>query len=138
MLKSAALENIGALKKTGALLPRAPDLARTLLDDLAVQSEVEAVALDLFADAQADDRVDDLQDDEGDDRVIGDDGHDADHLVDELAGIAFEQAGRAAILADREDAGQQRADYAADRMDAEAVQRVVIAESVLQDGRAEI
>ena len=39
---------------------------------------------------------------------------------------------------DREHAGQQRADDAADAMDAEAVERVVIAEHVLEAGRAPV
>ena len=38
------------------------------------------------------------EDDEGDDGVIDDDRADADALVDDLAGIAFDQAGGAAVL----------------------------------------
>ena len=68
----------------------------TLLNDFAVQGEIEAVALDLVGDLQADHHLDDRQDDEGDDRVVDDDGADADDLIDDLPGIAFEQAGVAA------------------------------------------
>src|SRR5215217_2938606 len=85
----------------------------------AVQREVEALALDLFFDAQSDDDVDHLEDDQADDRAVDEHDHDALDLVDELSRVAFEQAGGSAILLDREHPGQQRADDAADRMDAE-------------------
>ena len=103
-----------------------------------MQGEVEAVALDLFRDAQTDDRLDDREDDEGDDCVIHDDRDDADALVDDLAGVALEEAGGAAVLLDREHAGQERADHAANAVDAEAVERVVIAEHVFEAGRAPV
>ena len=70
--------------------------------------------------------------------VVDDDGADADQLVDHLARVAFDEAGVAAVLVDREDAGQDRADDAADAVDAEAVERVVIAEGVLERGGAEV
>ena len=70
-----------------------------------------------------------LQDDQADDRVVDDDDADADELVDHLSGVALDQAGRAAIFADGEDAGQDGAGGAADRMHAEGVERVVIAEA---------
>ena len=41
-----------------------------LLHDLAMQRQIEAFALDLFADAQPDDHVDDLEDDQGHDHVV--------------------------------------------------------------------
>ena len=103
-----------------------------LLHHLAVQGEIETVALDFVGDPQADRHVDDLQDDQRDDRVIDDDRADADQLIDDLARVAFDQAGVAAVLVDREHAGQDRADDAADAVDAEAVERVVIAERVLE------
>src|SRR5579872_402195 len=109
-----------------------------LLNDLAVQCEIETVALHLFADAQADDDVDDLQDDEGDHAVVDNHGYDAEDLVDDLSRIAFDQTSVTAVLIDGEHAGQDRADDAADAVDAEAIQRVVVAEGVLEGGGAEI
>src|SRR5271166_5834740 len=119
---------------------RRPSVAgrRSSVNDFAVKGEVEAVALDVFRDAQADDRLDDGQDDDGDDRVIDDDRHDADALIDDLAGVALEEAGGAAVLLNRKHAGQKRPDHAADAVDAEAVERVVISESVLEAGRAPV
>src|SRR5277367_4127006 len=103
-----------------------------LLNDFAVQREVEAVTLDFVGYAQADRHVDDFQDDQRDDRIVDDDHADADQLIDDLLGVAFDEAGRTAIFIDRQDPGQNRADGAADAVDAEAVERVVIAEGVLE------
>jgi hypothetical protein len=64
-----------------------------LLDRLAVQRQIEAVALDLFADAKHDDEIENFEDDQRHHRVVGDDDADADQLVDDLTGIAFDQAG---------------------------------------------
>jgi len=63
---------------------------------------------------------------------------DADRLVDHLHRIAFEQAGGAAVLVDREHAGEQRAGGAADSVHPERVERVVIAEHVLEAGAAPV
>jgi hypothetical protein len=62
-----------------------------------VQREIETVALDVLADAQPDDQIDDLEDDQGHDHVVDKDRADADELIDDLAGIALDQAGGAAI-----------------------------------------
>jgi len=65
------------------LLP--PVVSLNLLNRLAVQREVEAVALHFLADAQADDQVDDLQEDQRHHRVVDDDDADTDQLIDHLA-----------------------------------------------------
>src|SRR5277367_5539572 len=111
---------------------------RSSVNDFAVQGEIEAVALDFVRDAEADDRLDDGEDDEGDDRVVNDDSDDADALVDDLAGVALQEAGGAAILLDRQHPGQERADHSANAVDAEAIKRVVIAEHVLEASRAPV
>src|SRR6185369_8585056 len=72
------------------------------LDGLAVQREIETFAFHLFRHAQADENVDRLEDDERDDGAVDDDDCDALDLIDDLPGVAFEEAGGAAILLDRE------------------------------------
>src|SRR5580704_5413126 len=109
-----------------------------LLHGLAVQRDVETLALDVDGDAQANDEVDDLEDDQRDDGVISDDDGDALDLVEHLGGIALDEAGGSAVLLDREHAGEDRARGAADAVDAEAVERVVIAEHVLETGGSPI
>src|SRR5271169_6161977 len=111
---------------------------RSSVNDFAVQGEVEAVALDFVRDAQADDSFDYSEDDDSDDRVIDDDGDDADALVDDLARVTFDEARGAAVLLYGEHAGQKGADHAANAVDAEAVERVVIAEHVLEAGGAPV
>src|SRR5271165_217974 len=107
------------------------------VNDFAVQREIEAVALDLLRDAQANRDIDDLEDDERDDRVVDNDDGDAQELVHELLDVALQKARMSAELVDREHAGQDGADRAANRMHAEGVERVVIAEGRLKRGRAE-
>jgi hypothetical protein len=80
-------------------------LVRPLLHRFAVQRDVEPLALDSPRDAQADHGVDDPENYQRGAGVIDDDDADALNLVDHLRGVAFEQAGGAAILADREYAG---------------------------------
>ena len=63
-------------------------------------------------------------------------GADADQLDHDLAAVAFQHAGRAADVLDREHAGQQGADDTADAVHAEDVERVVVAEHALELGRA--
>src|SRR5215472_2913302 len=77
-----------------------------LLHGFAVQCQVETVALGLLLDAQADDDVDHLEDDEAGEHVPRNDDRDALDLVEDLARIALEQAGGAAVLLNREHAGQ--------------------------------
>src|SRR5258708_23257692 len=97
---------------------------------------METFALDLLADSQADEDVDDLEDDQRHDGVVDEDNHEAFDLVEQLHRIAFDQAGRAAVLLDREHAGEQRAHGSPDRVHAECVERIVIAQHVLQAGAA--
>src|SRR5947209_13128652 len=123
---------------TEAPTARRPSGRLSLLHHLAMQGVVEAVALDLVGDAQADRRLEDREDDEADDAVVDDHGDDADRLVHDLARVALDETRGAAVLLDREYAGQQRADDAADAVDAEAVERVVVAEGVLERSRAEV
>src|ERR1700744_3282345 len=113
-----------------------PPGAADLVNDFAVEGEIETIALHLFGDAQPDSDVDNLQDDEGHDRVVDDDRNHALDLIDELPDIALEQAGVAAELVDRKHAGQQRPDDSADCVNAEGVKRVVVAEGRLERGRA--
>src|SRR6516164_9811820 len=115
-----------------------PPRVAALVNDFAVQGEIETVALDLLGDAQADGDVYDFQDYEGDDRIVNDDSRDPLELVDELPDVSFQQAGVAAEFVDCEHAGQQGADDAADRMHAKGVERVVVAERVLEAGRAPV
>src|SRR6185437_344943 len=103
---------------------RAPPVRRggtSLLHSLAVESEVEAVALDLDIDPEPDHEVDDLEQDQADDHVVAHDDGDTEELVENLPGIALDQARGPAIFGDGEDAGQDGAGGAADGMDAEAV-----------------
>src|SRR5271169_1144474 len=123
----------GASKVRGEELRPARQRAagrRSSVNDFAVQGEVEAVALDLVRDAQADDRFDDGENDDGDDCVIDNDRHDTDALIDDLARVALDEAGGASVLLDREHAGQKRADHPAYAVDAEAIERIVVAEHV--------
>src|SRR5262249_19183670 len=118
------------------------------VNDLAVQREIETLALHLIADAQPDEDVHDLEDDQRHDGVVDEDDDDALDLVDHLHRVAFDQAGRAAVLLDREHAGEQRAagdragekraDGAADGVHAEGVERIIVAQHVLQAGAAPV
>ena len=102
--------------------------------------DVEAFALLVFGDPEPDGDIDELQQDEADDGVIDDGDGDAIELGQDLAGIAVDPAHRrlgAGHGLGGEDAGQHRPDDAADGMDAEGIEGVVIAERVLQGGGGE-
>src|SRR5215831_10074110 len=113
----------GARKVRGPSLRWDPSTARAVpglrpnrissVNGLAVQREIETLALHLIADTQSDEDVDDLEDDQRHDGVVDEDDDDALDLVDYLHRVAFDQAGGAAVLLDREHAGEQRADGAA-------------------------
>ena len=103
-----------------------------------MQREIETFALDVLAHPQADNHVDDFQDDQGHDHVVDEHGGDADELGEHLAGITLDQPGGAAVGRHREHAGEDGASRAADRMDAERVERIVIAEEVLEPGAAPV
>ncbi len=100
-----------------------------LLDDFAVEVDVETLDLDLLGDPQTDDHVDDLEDDERARRRPDDGREDAVELVQTWPALPSSRPGLAADRLDGEDAGQDRADEAADGVDAEGVERVVIAEA---------
>ena len=91
----------------GRLKPRwrrARQCCEVLLDGLAVQLQIEAVALDLDADPQADREVDHLEQHERHQPAPDDRGQHAKDLGQDLAGIAFEEPGRAADRLDGEHA----------------------------------
>src|ERR1700738_4662559 len=115
---------IAAAARPATLLPSTPPSPS--LNRLAVQRKSEAIALDLLGHAQADDEVENLEDDQRHDAVINEHRADADCLVDGLHEIAFEQAGGAAVLLDREHAGEQCASSSTDCMHAEGAQGVVV------------
>src|SRR5215469_9646771 len=99
-----------------------------LLNRLAVQRQIEAVAFDLFGHAQSDRQIDDLQDDQRHDDVISEDDADADALIEHLAPIALKGACGVAVSFDRKDTGEYGAGRAADAVHAESVERVIVAE----------
>ena len=77
----------------------------------------------------------DHEDHEGGDAAPHERGEHAVGLDRNLGEVALEQTGRAADRLDREHAGQESADDAADGVDAEDVEAVVIAEELLQARR---
>src|ERR1700728_814533 len=103
-----------------------------------MQSEGETSALAALADEKADDHVDDLEDDQGHDHVVDEDSDDTDYLIDHLAGIAFDQSGGTAKSLDGEYAGEDGAGRATDGVHAEGIERVVVAEEVLEAGAAPV
>src|SRR5882672_11148572 len=119
-----------------ALRGRCP--GERLLYDFAVQCEVETVALRVLCHAQADKHLDHAEDDQAGDGIIDEDDGDPDALIEELTDISLQNARRSAVLLDREHPGQQCSDDAANRVHAEAIQRIVIAEHVLQAGASPV
>src|ERR1051326_197001 len=112
----------------------APILWSRLLNDLAVDREIEPFPLGVGVDAQPDDEINELQQDQRGDRVIDDGASDAVELNQDLVRIAVDQAAMA-FAADRRDgqnASQDRAGRPADAMHAERIQAVIVAERVLQ------
>src|SRR5262245_13742571 len=125
--------------RPGICFVRAGECA-TLLQRFAMLGDVEALDLVLLRYPQRHHELDHLEDDEGGDaRPHRRDG-DAVELDQHLAAIAFEQAGgagrarRIGERGDREHAAQQGAKRAADAVDAEHVERVVIVEFLLEPG----
>ena len=97
---------------------------------LAVLRDVEAGGLVGGVGAQRHDQADQLQQHEAHDAAVDDRRADRDGLDPDLAGIAEQQAvGDAVEALLREDAGQQRADRAADAVRRDDVERVVQAAS---------
>src|SRR5262245_17466423 len=102
------------------------------MNRLAVNRNIETIALDLLFHAQTDDEVDNLEEDQRHDGVVDEHRANADCLVDGLHEIAFEQAGSAAVLIDREHAGEQCASSPTDRMHPEHVKSVIVAIPVFE------
>ena len=72
-----------------------------------------------------------LELDQSDHHVVDEDGADTDHLVEHLAGVAFDETGCAADAARRICRSGSRRSHAADCMHAESVERVVVTEQCL-------
>src|SRR5258706_7789008 len=103
-----------------------------------VQREVETFAVRVLRHAEADKHLDHEEDDQAGDGIITEDDGDPDALVEELTNVSLQNARRSAVLLDREYPSQQRPDDAANRMHAEAIQRIVIAEYALQAGASPV
>ncbi len=91
---------------------------------------VEALDLAVLGNAQAGGELADHQDGERPDRAPGDDGGEADDLFDHVRAV-----GHGVDRGRGEDAGQDRADDAADAVDTEGVQAVVILQRMFQPDR---
>src|SRR5690606_40224523 len=98
------------------------------------QIEVEAFDLRGLVDPQTHQGLHDHQDHEGGDGAPDDGRDDAVDLQGHLRHVAFEEASRSADRLDREDACQNGPDDAADAVDAEYVEAVVIAQRPLHHG----
>src|SRR6266699_6300375 len=103
-----------------------------------MQGEVETFALGVLRHPQADKHLDHHQDDQAGDGIIDEDDGDPDALIEELTNVSLQDARRSAVLLDCEHPSQQRPDDAANRMHAEAIQRIVIAEHALQAGASPV
>src|ERR1700738_3298556 len=103
-----------------------------------MQREIETVALGVLRHAQADKHLDHGEDDQAGDGIINEDSGDPDALIKELADVSFQNARGFAVLLDTDHPGQKRPDDAANRMHAEAIQRIVIAEHALQAGASPV
>ena len=111
--------------------------AKSLLQRLAVLRNVEAFQLLLQRDAQRHEDADQLEQHIGDAAAPHEgDGH-AIELDQELLRTALQETGGAADRRRGEDAYQQRADHAADAVDPEHVERVVVIEAMLQPVQAQ-
>ena len=95
---------------------------------------VDAGDLVVLGDPHADGLVEEEGEDRGDDQGVAEDREDADGLLAELVeAAAVEEALDVGLaLAGGEEADQQGADDTADEVDADDVERVVVAELVLQ------
>src|SRR6201998_2108655 len=103
-----------------------------------VQREVETFALRVLPHAEADKHLDHEEDDQAGDGIIDDDDGNPDALIEELTHVAIQNTRCSTVLLDCEHPGQQRPDDAANRMHAEAVERIVIAERTLQAGASPV
>src|SRR6185312_10500529 len=124
---------LGIRKKWGARwgAPEEPQRRRKrLFDALAVQAEVEALALLLLGDAKAHDHVDHLEQDEAANAAD-------DQRRRHGAELHEEVAVGAADRLDVERTGEERPDDAADAVHAEGVERIVVAQRALDRRRGE-
>jgi len=103
-----------------------------------VQIDVEAGDFGLGVDPETHGRLDALEQREGDGAAVDHGDQDALELGENLARVAFHQAGGAADGFDGENSGEKRSDNAADTVNAEGVEGVVVTENVFQPGRPEI
>src|SRR5438093_4768828 len=95
-----------------------------------METYVETFAFFFLRHAQADDYIDHLEDDEAADTADNERrGHGAELHQHVRVGAAY--------ILDVENAGQQGPDDAADAVDSEGIERVVVAESPLDRGRGE-
>ncbi len=107
--------------------------------------EVEAGGFLFWGEAEADGFIHHEEDGEGSDDGDGPGDGNADELVQDLMGVAFEQAGGEGVAlgivaedgvdgGDGEDTGEECSDGAASAVDAEGVERVVVAKVVFEAG----
>src|SRR3984893_6086437 len=104
----------------------------------AVHCEIEALALHVLADSQPDKGIERAKNDQRHDGVIGEDDDDPCELIEHLHCVALDEAGSTTIGLDREHAREQRAGNAAERMHAESIERIVVAEHVLETGASPV
>src|ERR1700712_400692 len=136
----ARTEVVGAIP--GRIAPRENS---HVVSALRVLGDIEAFTFGLDVDAQADDDVDHLVEDRRTDARPHQRGADAPGLRDHLGSEVVvrdlaDRVGHDARAAEgriHQDAGAERADDAADAVDAEHIERVVIAERVLDHGAEE-
>src|SRR6516165_387725 len=104
----------------------------------AMYCEIEPLALHLVRYAQPNEDVDDLEDDQRHDRVVDEDNDHACELVENLHGVALDQAGSAAIGLNRKHTGKQRAGNAAEAMHTESIERIIVSQHALETGAAPV
>src|SRR5262249_8119063 len=135
--RSATRLGFESSSRFGLLIKRDLEL-NALVHHLSMQGEIEALALGILGDAQANEHLDHEEADQADHSVIYEHGGDTDALVDELGGIAFQETRGATELLHRKNPRQKRADDAAQRVHAKAIQCIVVVEDALQPGAAPV
>ena len=105
---------------------------------LAVQRDIEAADLLIFRNAQADEEIGHFQNDERADDCEDPRDCDSDELIQDLMRVAIKEAHIQCIALGifedsvhefcREETGEKRADCAAGAVDAEGVERIIVAE----------
>src|SRR5262245_37018294 len=105
-----------------------------------MQAEIEPIPLDFLGNPQTDNQIDHFQNDPGTDTGVDQGQENTLNLDQDLAGIAVDQTNRGITALDRlggEHTGQDGTGDTADTVHAEDVQRIVIAEDVLDRGGGE-